>query len=54
MGGRTEKTVEQMDKREGWGLFMTYYRKDRKTGIIQKIIDWDEGIAAADEVIEGL
>ena len=67
MGGRTEimtvelkklgkinaETVEGMNKREGWGLFMTYYRKDRKTGIIQKIIDWDEGIAAADEVIQG-
>ena len=53
LGRITEKTVEQMDKREGWALFMMYYREDKKTGIIQKIIDMDEGIAAADEVIQG-
>ena len=54
LGRITEKIVEQMDKREGWALFMMYYREDRKTWIIQKIIDMDEGIAAADEVVEGL
>ena len=51
--GLAEKTVEQMDSREVWALFMMYYREDRKTGIIQRIITMDEGIAAADQVIHG-
>ena len=53
LGRITEKMVEQMDKREVWALFMMYYREDKKTGIIQRIIDMDEGIAAADQVIQG-
>ena len=67
MGGRTEivtvelkklesaveKAAEELDSREGWALFMMYYREDKKTGIIQKIITMDEGIAAADQVIRG-
>ena len=68
MGGRTEIVtvelrklalqrgsgpIEQLDSREGWGLFMVYYREDKKTGIIQKIITMDEGIAAADQVMRG-
>jgi len=67
MGGRTEivtvelkklertgeQSIEQMDIREVWALFMMYYREDKKTGIIQKIITMDEGIAAADQVIRG-
>jgi len=67
MGGRTEivtvelrklekiaeKAVTQMNCREGWALFMMYYREDKKSGIIQKIITMDEGIAAADQVIHG-
>ena len=51
--GITKRAVEQLDKRKGWALFMMYYRKDKKTGIIQKIIDMDEGIAAADQVMQG-
>ena len=51
--GITEKAVEQLDKREVWAFFMMYYREDKKTGIIQKIIDMDDGIAAADQVIQG-
>ena len=67
MGGRTEiltvelkklegideQAVEQLDIREVWALFMMYYREDKKTGIIQKIITMDEGIAAADHVMRG-
>jgi len=51
--GITERTIERIDSREGWALFMMYYREDKKTGIIQKIITMDDGIAAADHVIRG-
>ena len=67
MGGRTEivtvelkkleeireKAFEYLDAREVWGLFMMYYREDKKTGIIQRIITMDEGIAAANQVMSG-
>ena len=50
----TAETVEQIariDCREGWALFMMYYREDKKSRIIQKIITMDDGIAAADQVM---
>ena len=69
MGGRTEiltvelkklgvitgKPVERMDIKELWVVYMLKYRErvDEKTGIIQKIIGMDEGIAAADHVFQG-
>ena len=55
LGGITGKTVEQMSVKERWALFMVYYRErvDKKTGILQKIIRTDDGIAAADQVIRG-
>ena len=67
MGGRTEiltvelrklknlgeKLVEELDAQELWGLFMVYYREDKKSRIIQKIITMDDGIAAADQVMHG-
>ena len=55
VSGITERSVEQMDIRERWVLFMLKYREriDEKTGIIQKIIGMEEGIAAADRVFQG-
>ena len=67
MGGRTEivtvelkklenlieDTVEDLDIREVWGLYMMYHRDNEKTETIQKIITMDEGIAAADQVVRG-
>ena len=49
--GKKVKPAVELDRREGWGLFMLYYRKDKRTGLLQKIIFDDEGIAAADQVM---
>ena len=51
--GKAAIKVGELDSRELWGMFMMYYREDKKTGIIQRIITMDEGIAAADQVMHG-
>jgi len=68
MGGRTEivtvelkklikvsnRPIEELGSREIWGLFMVYHREYKKYNIIQKIITMDEGVAAANTVLDEL
>ena len=55
LGKVAEKSVSEMDRKEGWAVFMEYYRvrEDPKTGIIKTIMHWDDGTAAADRVMTG-
>jgi predicted transposase/invertase (TIGR01784 family) len=46
------KPAEKLDCLERWGFYMVYYRVYEKHNILQKIITMDDGIAAADKVMQ--
>jgi predicted transposase/invertase (TIGR01784 family) len=46
-----EKPIKDMKAPERWGVYFQYLRNKKKRGIINKIIECEEGIAMASEVL---
>jgi predicted transposase/invertase (TIGR01784 family) len=51
LGKVVKKSVDEMDVREQWAVFMEYLTDTSKRGIINKILEREEGIAMASRVV---